>query len=183
VDSLKYNGTVQPFAYMSKSKLFHYIDNMLSAYNQKAFFNKQNGRCIIIEDSPQVTAVAEVVDPQTAWETIRYNHCQMRGDLEGKKSILVYFGRYLDGREKECRKVDNSLFDNIRNVLNNFHIRHNNNDIGSKHYHEIVANMSNDELEQWLDDLYQLILFMVLEIENVNRKSKVAEFSQALKQH
>ena len=52
-------------------------------------------------------------------------------------------------------------------------IRHNNK--SGKNKKELVAQMSDEELESWYDELYQLLLFCVLIKDNKERKDKVDE--------
>ena len=67
----------------------------------------------------------------------------------------------------------------IRNLLNdydnNMNIRHNNSTEGDKNYREVVAKMTQDELENWYDETYQLCLLAFLELDNVERTKKVAQ--------
>lgn len=59
--------------------------------------------------------------------------------------------------------------------INNMNIRHNNCAEGDKNYKKVVAKMSQDELESWYDETYQLCLLAFLELDNVERTKKVAE--------
>ena len=58
-------------------------------------------------------------------------------------------------------------------MLNNVHIRHNNK--SGKNKKEFVANMSDEDLENWYDETYQLLLFCVLIKDNKGRKDKLDE--------
>lgn len=60
-------------------------------------------------------------------------------------------------------------------MFNNMNIRHNNCTEGDKNYREVVAKMSQDELEKWYDETYQLCLLAFLELDNVERTKKVAQ--------
>ena len=64
-------------------------------------------------------------------------------------------------------------FDKATNMLNNMNIRHNNK--SGKNKKELIAQMSDEELESWYDELYQLLLFCVLIKDNKERKDKVDE--------
>jgi len=46
---------------------------------------------------------------------------------------------------------------------------------GDKNYKEIVAKMTQGELEGWYDETYQMCLLAFLELDNVERTKKVAE--------
>lgn len=59
-------------------------------------------------------------------------------------------------------------------MLNNAHIRHNNKEGSDRK--ELIANMSDEELEHWYDELYQLLLFCVLAKDNKERKEKIHAF-------
>ena len=48
-------------------------------------------------------------------------------------------------------------------------------------YHKFVANMSNEELEKWYDETYQLCLLCFLEMDNVERKRKIKELNEKIK--
>ena len=48
-------------------------------------------------------------------------------------------------------------------------MRHRNTAVGDKQYKEYVAKMSNNELENWYDETYQMCLLAFLELDNSNR--------------
>ena len=54
-------------------------------------------------------------------------------------------------------------------------LRHNNCSKGDKYYKEFVANMDDDVLEGWYDELYQMILLAFLELDQLERNSKIKE--------
>lgn len=155
------------------------MDECLSEYNQKAFYFPDEQKCIITEDSPQVTAAAEASEPEIAIEIVRYNHRQLAGDIIKKKAILKTLGDYLEGRKKEISNINATLYKNITGALNNLNIRHNNTNPENKsYYHKAVAEMPQKELEAHYDDLYQLILLAILEMDNVQRQRDMNELVQ-----
>lgn len=150
------------------------MDECLSEYNQRAYYFPEEEKCIIAEDSPQVTAAAEATEPEIALDIVRYNHRQLTGELAKKKAILKTLGDYLEGRKREITDINSALYNTITGALNNLNIRHNNIAPENKsYYHEAVADMPQEELEQHYDDLYQLILLAILEIDNVVRKREM----------
>ncbi len=152
------------------------MDDCLSEYNYKAFYFSDKEQCIITEDSPQVTAAAEASEPSVALEIVRYNHRQMRGDIEKKKAVIKMLFDHLEGRKREITAINTSLYDCISGGLNNLNIRHNNiNPANKATYKKAVAEMPAEELEKHYDDLYQLILLAILEMDNVQRKSDMKE--------
>lgn len=155
------------------------MDECLSEYNQKAFYFPKEERCIVVENSPQVTAAAEASDPEIAIEIVRYNHRQLAGDIIKKKAILKTLGDYLEGRKKEISNINATLYKNITGALNNLNIRHNNTNPENKsYYHKAMAEMPQKELESHYDDLYQLILLAILEMDNVQRQRDMSDLIQ-----
>lgn len=106
-----------------------------------------------------------------------------------------YLGGGLHGRQKRVKAQSESSKSVVNSVLisrempvfpgfleiirvvmfNNMNIRHNNCAEGDKNYKKVVAKMSQDELESWYDETYQLCLLAFLELDNVERTKKVAE--------
>jgi len=57
-------------------------------------------------------------------------------------------------------------------------IRHNN--IEGKNAIEYVKNLSNEELEEWYDEIYQMLLLCILEYDNIERNKKVGELKNII---
>jgi len=150
------------------------MDDNLEKYNQKAHVEKD--RVLIIEDKPEVTAVAEIVDEPLALGVIRYNHRSLQGEIESKKQILLMLGAELEPKRKELEKNDKQLSENIFFMLNNLNIRHNNRSKSDKNYKEYVAKMQKKTLEKWYDELYQMLLLAILILDNKNnRESEIKQ--------
>lgn len=159
------------------------MDDCLSEYNQKAFYFPDEEKCIIAEDSPQVTAAAEVTEPEIALEIVRYNHRQLAGNIAQKKAILKNLGDHLEGQKKAITGINNSLYTTISGALNSLNIRHNNvNPENKANYHKAVEEMPDEELEKHYDDLYQLILLAILEMDNKERQREIKELVQKISQ-
>ena len=104
----------------------------------------------------------------------------MKGDLERKKAILVTLGDKLEPQRDKLEKVNDHLKKDIFCLLNNLNLRHNNTDPGSN-YRPYVASMKDEELEQWYDDLYQMILLAFLELDHLDRKGRIEQLNENLK--
>lgn len=167
----KMTSNSEDFGWMSN--FYHLYDLMrdtLSTINYKAIYDEDKEQVLVIEDKPEVTAVAEIVSDDLAMEIIKYNHHTLKGDLIAKKKILLSLGGELEPKRKE---FNHDLAENIFYILNNFNLRHNNIDEkNKKHYKKIVAEMKDDELEEWYDELYQMILLAFLELDNKERNIK-----------
>lgn len=60
-------------------------------------------------------------------------------------------------------------------MLNNLDLRHNNRSKKDKNYKEYVAKMRKNKLEEWCDELYQMMLLAILELEQIERNQKINE--------
>ena len=154
------------------------LDN-LEKYNYKAYFDSD--RILVIEDKPEVTAVAEIVKQELALDIIRYNHRSLQGKIELKKTILLSLGAELEPKRKELQVLNKQLSEDIFYMLNSINIRHNNRSKKDKgKYKEYVAKMSKTRLEKWYDELYQMILLAFLLLDNVQRAANVKELKEKL---
>lgn len=159
-----------------QNNFYHLRDVMLDnleMYNHTAFIDED--RVLIIEDKPEVTAAAEIVDENLALDIIRYNHRSLQGEIESKKAILLSLGSELEPKRKELQTLNKQLSEDIFYMLNNLNIRHNNRSKKDKNYKDYVAKMRKDRLEKWYDELYQMILLALLLLDNVDRAKKVKE--------
>lgn len=171
----KYSSICNEYEYKIDDDFVRLIEIMqdeLSYYNYKFEYDEEKARGIIIEDKPEATAVSEIVDPNLAKPILRYNHFTLKGDLKSKRMILKQMGDCLEPRRRELKSIDSSIEKTIFFMLNNVNIRHNNVTPGDKFYKEKVATMPQQELEEWYDELYQMILLAFLKLDNVERIRK-----------
>lgn len=164
------------------NNFFHLRDVMLDnleKYNHKAYIDDK--RILIIEDKPEVTAVAEIIEQDLAIDIIRYNHRSMQGEIELKKKILISLGSELEPKRKELQVLNKQLSEDVFFMLNNMNLRHNNRskkDMGK--YKEYVAKMTKARLEKWYDELYQMMLLAFLLLDNVDRTENVKELKEKI---
>jgi len=143
--------------------------------------NKQDNFTDFVPKDPAAISVAEILnDPDLSYKAIEYNHHSMKGDLERKKTILVALGLKLESQRDKMEKANEPLKKDIFGLLNNLNLRHNNTDPGS-YYKPYVANLKEEELEQWYDDLYQMILLAFLELDHLDRKGRIEQLNENLK--
>lgn len=166
------------------SSNFYLLSNImtdcLSYYNHAAFYDENTEQVLVIENNPAVTAVAEIVEANEALTIIRYNHRTLHGDIGKKKAILLELGAKLEPNRNKLSKVNSTLEDGIFFMLNNLNLRHNNTSHDDKNYKELVAQMGSDTLEDWYDELYQMILLAFLEIDQLERNEKVKNLKKSI---
>lgn len=149
------------------------IKNILETLNYE-IYKIDDQKIIVVEKNPAATAVAEIMDENIAYKVIQYNHYLLKGDIEAKKRILLVLGNKLEPQRSQLKSLNNKLETNIFFMLNNMNLRHNNCDINDeKRYKNFVAEMSKDKLENYYDELYQMILLAFLLIDNINRTKEI----------
>lgn len=145
-------------------------------YEKKVFEDEE--KVILVEKNAAMTAVAEVVDPNTAYAVIEYNHHLLKGDIAEKQRILKLLADKFEPLRGELKRVNKELESNTGYLLNKMNIRHNN--MEGKNAIEYVKNLSDEELEEWYDETYQMLLLCFLEYENIERNRKISEIKKAI---
>ncbi len=152
------------------------LDDILEYNNLTTYYNSQLEQMLITRKDEAVTAVVEIEeDSSLAFEIVQYNHHALKGDIAKKKAILFKLGAQLEPKRKELDRISPRLSENIFTFLNNLNIRHNNIEPGNSKHKQCVVDMKPEELENWYDELYQMILLARLELDNVERMKKADE--------
>lgn len=167
------------FMFMSPKQL--YIQQVMKVVDIIGYMGTQkNGVTIFAPKSEAAIEVAKILPDNLSYKVIEYNHHSLKGDLEGKKAIILLLADKLEGSKDKLGQTNNTLKTNVFFAFNNLNIRHNNCDIESKHYKEYIANMDKRDLEIWYDETYQLCLLAFLELNNVERTKKFDELKKKI---
>lgn len=159
--------------------LLQNINILLDHLNYEKQIFKEEEQVILVPKNPAATAVAEISPKKIAFAILKYNHASLKGDLEGKKQLLLSIANEYEPLLKNPIDGFKDYFDKTNGLLNNLHLRHNNKT--GKKKNDLVSNMPEEDLEKWYDELYQLLLFCVLIQDNIKRKAKVEELLKQLK--
>lgn len=135
-------------------------------------------RVLLLEKNAAATAAAEITSQEISNKIIEYNHFLLKGNIEEKRKILLALADKFEPVKNELKKVDAILEDNIRYLLNKMNIRHNNKE--GKNASGYVSNLTDEELESWYDETYQMLLLSILELDNVERNKKVKELKRMI---
>lgn len=142
--------------------------------------NKHKGITDLVPKDQAAIAVAEIlIDPNLSYRVIEYNHHSMKGDIERKRATLLVLGDKLEPQLQRLKQINATLESNLSMLLNNVNVRHNNKEPG-KNYKKYVAEMKDEEIEQWYDDLYQMILLAFLELDHLDRKGRLEQLKENL---
>lgn len=134
----------------------------------------QDGLTIFIEKSPAAIAVAEseLIPESLSYKLISYNHYAMKGNLVAKKATILALADLLEPQRKRLEKIDSTFASDLFYAFNNFNIRHNNITPETPKFKKPVAELSQEQLEQWYDEVYQMCLLAFLKLEHINRKKE-----------
>ena len=157
------------------------IKILLEHLNYEEHVFDEDEKVILIPKNPAATAVAEISSEDTAMSILMYHHASLEGKLAEKKDILRRIAQEYEPTLDKPIEGFTDYFKTANNMLNNLDIRHNNRD--GKNKKELVLNLTDLELENWYDELYQLLLFCVLIKDNKERKDNMSEFLKGLKEH
>lgn len=145
-------------------------------YEAKVFDGEE--KVILVEKNAAMTAVAEIVDSKSAYAVIEYNHHLLKGDIAEKQRILKILADKFEPMRGELKKVNRELESNTGYLLNKMNIRHNN--IEDKKAIEYVKNLSDEELEEWYDETYQMLLLCFLEYDNIERSKRIIKLKEII---
>lgn len=143
-------------------------------YEAKVFEDEE--KVLLLEKDAAATAVAEISDAAVSEAVLEYNHFLLKGNLEEKRKILLQLADVYEPRKSQLKGVDSSLESNLGFMLNKMNIRHNNKE--GKHVSAYLAQMPDEELEGWYDETYQMLLLAFLELDNVERNTRVNELKR-----
>lgn len=158
------------------------IDNTMNVIDSLGFEPKvfdKDEIVILVQKDAAATSAAEISTPDIAKEIFTYNHYLLKGDLAKKQVILKILSDEFEGNREKLVAINSKLESNIGFMINNLNIRHNNK-AGSK-MHEFVKNLSDQELESYYDETYQMLLLSKLELDNEKRKPLIEKLKQEIK--
>ena len=115
-------------------------------------FISDRGLYVLVPVNEGIGAAAEIAPEVIGNDLFRYDYRAYKGDLEGKRKILVGLAAGLEPHREELSKIAKDFTSDYFYMVNNLNIRHNNVEpIDSSKYKEYVALMSDEELEGWYD--------------------------------
>jgi hypothetical protein len=152
------------------------IGKLIDYLNHKAMPIKSEDKILVIPKNPAGTAAAEISLPQTGVAILKYHHHLLKGDVLEKRKLLQTIANEYEEvlRLKPCEPK--AIFVNTNALLNNLCIRHGNEDNKNN-----IAKFSKDELENWYDELYQMLLLCILLNDNYARMKKIDDLLESIK--
>lgn len=118
-----------------------------------------NGIIVYPEKAPLEQVLNIITDENAQWELIRY--CREKMDLSEKRKSLAYLATafYIE-TDKNDNEPTKLIVEKATNILNNLHIRHNNQT--GRHEKEYLKDITDAEAISLCDLLYNQILTIIL---------------------
>ena len=158
------------------SRLIMNIDILLSNLNYEYKYFEKEQQVLLVEKDAAVFAVADIVEEELAFKVIEYNHYLLKGDLDKKRGILKVLADKVEGFKDN---LDKGLSSDFGYLANNINIRHNN--LEGKHKKEYLVTIDKEELEEWYDNTYQIMLLCILENNyRIELKNKIKEIKDKI---
>lgn len=158
------------FCLFDKSAYIDHIYRVIDAIGYEQ--SKEDGFTIFVPKDNVAFAVAEssLMPAPLSYKVIAYNHHSKKGDLENKRQILLALADVLEPQRKTLESIDRQFTSDLFYAYNNFNIRHNNIDPTGPKYKKPISDLTEEQLEYWYDEVYQMSLMAFMRLEHGIRK-------------
>ena len=173
-DILRRDGTKTVYCKLLPGAMQN-IKIILDYLNYEQSFEDSRGIVILVSKNAAATAVVEYLDDDIGIEILRYNHFLLKGDIGGKRDILLRLGNLMEPLRNQIKELDKKLEDDCFYMLNNLNIRHNNLDETSKYYKPGLKDVPDNIMEKWYDLLYDKMLVAYLLIQNKDKSNVMSD--------
>lgn len=153
------------------------ITNVLTQLNFKIV--ELNDVFRIVENDWKVSTSSEFVgdDYNLGEQIYLYNHRNNSGDLHSKSDILCRLNKYIEANKNKLNANGYSdLVSNINFMANKLDIRH----APSKDEKILIEGLTNDEIEQLYDNLFELHLDAIVLLDYISKKKVVDDLKDKL---
>lgn len=171
----QYHFTIVNINYVSK--IINNIQIILERLNYE--LKEIDGYFVIYRKDSVVSTVSELY-PDISYKVLEYRRHNLSGNTDRKCEILNVLANKFEAI-RPTLKANN--FGEVENktgsLLNNLNIRHNN--LTGKNANNITQSMTDEELEQWYDKTYDLLLMCFMFYHYLDFKDDIINLNQKLK--
>lgn len=178
VDGNSNYGITKDYIFLCKN-----LEDIVDSMNCELRIIEEEEKVLLVEKNAAVTAAVEIVEPELAYDIIRYNHHSFKGNIGEKRRILKMLADKIEPMRARFKKLQKhkDLESDVGFLLNKMNIRHNN--VEGEKTITYVRNLSDEEIEMWYDETYQLILLCILEYDNLDRNKRIAELKEKINEN
>lgn len=160
------------------TELLSRIRELLKRLNYDAKYVQEKDYIYLVPHDPALDAVeADEQNPVTALIT-EYRSSAVSGQLDKKKDILKQLGDTVAEYDDNTKGAGGRLYRRIEFLLESFNIEKGEETEEHPEVSAAIAKMNPQEVENWYDETYQLLLLRVLEHSNQARMQRVEDFAE-----
>lgn len=141
-----------------------YIPKLIEQLNY-TIINK-NGRKLIIKRDSDVDSILEIVPENCAQLMLDYNDIR-NNNIESKITILKKLDKYIEENKTVYKSINTDTYNSIQTIVNKMGINH-------PLSEEPFKSFSTDELINWYDKCFKLIIHLIRqkEVNDINNSRK-----------
>ena len=129
----------------------------------------------LVPYDPAAEAVTEDAEDPVSAAITEYRSSSAVGQLSRKRELLLALGGMVEHYPDNYRTENSVLYNHIQFMMNHINLRHDN--LSGEDRIDRVAEMSGEEMENWYDETYQMLLLRILQFENKERIERVDELA------
>ncbi len=157
------------------TELLSRIREILKRFRHEVKYVPEKEFIFLVPRDPAAEAASEDESDPVSAAITEYRSSSAKGQIGRKRELLSTLGSSIERFNDNLKRENNVLFSRIEFMLNNLNIREGGQE--NEQVAERVARMSSEEMEDWYDETYQMILLRILQHENQERIRKVDELA------
>lgn len=162
------------------TELLSRIRELLKRLNYDAKYVKEKDYIYLVPHDAALEAVESDDQNPVSAAITEYRSSSAVGKLDKKKELLKELGDTVSGYDDNNKGASGRLYRKIEFLLNSFQIEPS--EEGQEGVNpsvtEEIGKMNPQEVEEWYDETYQLLLLRILEHSNKDRMKRVDEFAE-----
>ena len=157
------------------TELLSRIREILRHFRYEVKYVPEKEFIFLVPDDPAAEAASQDESDPVSSAITEYRSSSSRGHMARKRELLSFLGNRIESYPDNLKSENSVLFSRIEFMLNNINIRNDN--VSGEQMIERVAAMSGEEMENWYDETYQMMLLRILQHENTDRMSRVDDLA------
>lgn len=121
-----------------------------------------------------------LVGYQSALNISGYGYMAITAQIPINIQLLLALADLLEPQSKKMNCIDDKFTSDLFYAFNNFNIRYNNVSPESPKYKKAIADLTQEQLEHWYDEIYQMAPLAFLQLEHVERKKEFDEIKHKI---
>lgn len=156
------------------------LDNIMNVLQKLNYTPHLDGKVYhIVQSNVMVSEAADIL--QSNYDlgegVYSFNYRETRGDLNKKADILCRLYKYIESITPQAKQYGfASLLDDIKDLANKLDIRH----APTVKQGVVIGSMSGDEYESWIDELFKLMLSLIVLVDYTGKRKDIKELKSKL---